>query len=240
MDLHQDADPDRPAPPPHSGPDAAPSGRPRRGSQAEDALEFLATAQDIEGPALRIQALGILYEAERLSMNSISTSILTTTVALLTYIGVLGGFLSSMEDISSLTVPYLALPAWGLGVFFVIQLGQLQAHGRSVRIIEAHVVAAAGLSPQARFVGTGAERRWTKLASATPSTFVFYLTFFLSLVIVTGVTFGKVLSHYHYWPWTLTVAVVVYALLTTGIAVALAKLVRVLTHPELDVPDPED
>ena len=59
-------------------------------------------------------------------------------------------------------------------------------------------------------------------------------------MIVTGVTFGKVLSHYHYWPWTLTVAVVVYALLTTGIAVALAKLVRVLTHPELDVPDPED
>lgn len=39
--------------------------------------------QDIEDPALRIQALGILYEAEGLSMNSISTSILTTTVALL-------------------------------------------------------------------------------------------------------------------------------------------------------------
>ena len=123
MDLHhQDADPDKPAPSPQS---AAPGTRTRRTSQSEDALEFLATAQDIEDPALRIQALGILYEAERLSMNSISTSILTTTVALLTYIGVLGGFLSSMEDISSFTVPYLALPAWGLGVFFVIQLGQL-------------------------------------------------------------------------------------------------------------------
>ncbi|WP_043536167.1 hypothetical protein [Actinomyces polynesiensis] len=145
-----------------------------------------------------------------------------------------------MEDISSLTVPHLALPAWGLGVFLVIQLGQLQAHWRSVRIIEAHVVAAAGLSTQGRFVGTGAELRWTKLASATPSTFVFYLTFFLGLVIVTGVTFGKVFSHYHHWPWTLTVAVVVSALLTAGIAVALAKLVRVLTHPKLDVPDPED
>ena len=125
-------------------------------------------------------------------------------------------------------------------MYFVVQLGQLQAHGRSVRIIEAHVVQAAGLSDQARFVGTGAERRWNKLASATPSTFVFYATFFLSLVIVTLVTFSKVLGHYHYWPWNLTLATLLYVLLLLGIAAALVKLVRVLLHPELDVPDPED
>lgn len=214
-------------------------GAPRR-SGAEESLEFLDTALRIQEPSLRIRALGILYEAERQGMGSISTSILTTTVALLTYIGVLGGFLIAMEDVSSLTVPYLALPAWGLGVFFVIQLGQLQAHGRSVRIIEAHLVDAAGLSPQAHFVGTGAERRWNKLASATPSTYVLYSTFFLSLLIVTAVTFAKVVSHYHRWPWTLSVAGVLYAVLLAGIAVGLTKLVRVLAHPELDLPDPED
>lgn len=212
----------------------------RHSSDAEEALVHLATARRIPDPMLRMRALGILYESERRSMNAISTSILTTTVSLLTYIGVLGGFLTSMEDISSLGVPYLALPAWGLGVYFVVQLGQLQAHGRSVRIIEAHVVAAAGLSAQARFVGTGAERRWNKLASATPSTFVFYTTFFLSLVIVTLVTFSKVLGHYHYWPWSLTIASILYALLLLGIAAGLVKLVRVLIDPELDIPDPED
>jgi len=209
----------------------------RRPSAADDALEHLGTARGIRNPHLRMEALGILYEAERLSMSSIMTSILTTTVSLLTYIGVLGGFLASMEDISSLTVPYLPLPAWGLGVYFVVQLWQLQAHGRSVRIIEADVVDAAGLAPQARFVGTGAERRWTKLTSATPATFVFYATFFLSLVIVTAVSFGKVLDHYGHWPWTLTLAAVLYTLLTLGIAASFIKLLRVIAHPELDVPD---
>ena len=133
--------------------------RTRRPTTADESPEILGTARAIKDPELRMDAQGIVHEAAWLSMSSISTSILTTTVALLTSIGVLGGFLSSMEDISSHIVPYLPLPAWGLGVFFVVQLGQLQAHGRSVQIIERDLVQAAGPAPQARFVETGAERR---------------------------------------------------------------------------------
>lgn len=210
----------------------------RQLTPAEESLQIHQTVQQIQDDHVRIEALGVLYEAERLALSGIQSAILTTVVSLLTYIGILGGFLSAMEDVSSLIVPYLPLPAWALGIFFVVQLGQLQAHAKSIKIIERDVVESAGLTPQARFVGTGSERRWTKLSSATPATFVFYATFFISLAIITAVSFNKVVDHYSYWPWTLTMAAVVYLVLTLGIAASIRKLLRAITYPDLD--DPED
>lgn len=59
-------------------------------------------------------------------------------------------------------------------------------------------------------MGTGAERRRTKLSSATPATFVLCAIFFLSLAIITAVSFTRVIEHHGHWPWTLDLAVAVY------------------------------
>lgn len=122
-------------------------------------------------------------------------------------------------------------------MFFVVQLGQLQVRSKSIEIIEKGAVEAAGLAPLARFVGTGSKRRWTTLSSATPSTFVFYATFFVSLGIITDVTFGRVVSYYQYWPVTLTFAALLYLVLIRGIAVSVKKLLVAITHPDLNDPD---
>lgn len=140
------------------------------------------TSRHVEVPdsvGSRQSAIETLYAAERSMGMALHTSTLYTTIANLTYLGViLGLWFGSSKGVTTLpdgasqlslihlppgALIVLPIPAWGLASYHVVQFAMVTSHGHSIAVLEKELVIAAGYAARRDEIGSRAEELSTNV-----------------------------------------------------------------------------
>jgi hypothetical protein len=133
-------------------------------------------------------AIQTLYSAERAMGIALHASTLYTTIANLTYLGVVLGLwfgrsnevVTLANGVSEIVLVHLPpavllivpLPAWALASYHVVQFAMVTAHGHSISLLERELVRGAGLTGRRNEIGSRAEELRTNVTLGGPAMIV--------------------------------------------------------------------